>query len=178
MNMLYQLSPSTTIYSILPAQFTYLISWQSSCTTGTSLQVLFGLLLGLEPFTLYSIDFFTQSFRNTCPHHRNLFNCSTDTMSFIPSLSYPSDHSHLCLLKCHLIFFPYRRGLTSMKYTTCTSHTIAVQSPSHNHWYIPIGKEWYLNLFQSNSNPVTDNSTGNNGKWCRTTPRVDCSKHT
>jgi len=55
-----------------------------------SLQVFFGLPLGLVPSTLYSIDFFTQSlssFRNTCPYHRNLFCCSTEIMSSNPSLS-------------------------------------------------------------------------------------------
>ena len=36
-----------------------LCAWQSFCTT--SLHVLFGLPLGLEPFTSYSIHFFTQS---------------------------------------------------------------------------------------------------------------------
>jgi len=52
-------------------------AWQSFCTT--SLHVLFGLPLGLELSTSYSIHFFTQSvssFRNTCPYHRNLFCCS------------------------------------------------------------------------------------------------------
>jgi len=38
-------------------------AWQSFCTT--SLHVFFGLPLGLEPSTSYSINFFTQSFRNT-----------------------------------------------------------------------------------------------------------------
>jgi len=37
--------------------------------------------------------------------------------------------SHLCPLKCHLIFLSYKPGLTSMQHTT--SHTTAVQSPSH-----------------------------------------------
>jgi len=44
-----------------------------------SLQVFFGLPLGLAPSTSYSIHFFTQSlssFRNTCPHHHSLF-CKT-----------------------------------------------------------------------------------------------------
>jgi len=44
-----------------------------------SLQVFFGLPLGLAPSTSYSIHFFTQSlssFRNTCPYHHNLFRCS------------------------------------------------------------------------------------------------------
>ena len=43
-----------------------------------SVHVLFGLPLGLEPSTSYSIHFFTQSvssFHNTCPYHRNLFCC-------------------------------------------------------------------------------------------------------
>ena len=63
-------------------------AWQSFCTT--SLHVLFGLPLGLEPSTSYSIHFFTQSvssFRNTCPYHHNLFCCSISIISSIPSLS-------------------------------------------------------------------------------------------
>ena len=50
---------------------------QSFCTS--CFHVLFGLPLGLEPSTSYSIHFFTQSvssFRSTCPYHRNLFCCS------------------------------------------------------------------------------------------------------
>ena len=113
-----------------------LCAWQTICTT--SLHVLFGLSLGQEPSTSYSIHFFTQSvssFRNTCPYHHNLFCCSInitssiiDIISSIPSLSLnsllgtlsfylnitnPSDHSHLCSLKCHRIFFPDKSGLTS-----------------------------------------------------------------
>jgi len=105
-------------------------AWQSFCTT--SFHVLFGLPLGLEPSTSFSIHFFTQSlssFRNTCPYHCNLFCCTINTISPIPSLSlnsllgtlifylnitHPSDYSHLCSLKCHLIFFPDRPGLTSV----------------------------------------------------------------
>jgi len=65
-----------------------LCAWQSFCTT--SLNVLFGLPLGLEPSTSYSIHFFTQSvssFCNTCPCYRNLFCCSINIISSIPSLS-------------------------------------------------------------------------------------------
>ena len=64
-----------------------LLAWQCFCTT--SFHVLFGLPLGLEPSTSYSIHFFTQSvssFRNTCPYHRNLFCCSIKIISSIPSL--------------------------------------------------------------------------------------------
>ena len=84
-------------------------TWQSLCTTSN--HVLFGLPLGLELTTSYSIHFFTQSlssFRNTCPYHRNLFCCSSDVMSTIPSLSLNSlfetlsfnymPHIHLTIL--------------------------------------------------------------------------------
>ena len=63
-------------------------AWQSFCTT--SLHVRFGLPLGLNPSTSYSIHFFTQSvssFCNTCPYHCNLFCYSTKIISSIPSLS-------------------------------------------------------------------------------------------
>jgi len=62
------------------------MAWQSFSTT--SLQVLFGLFLGLEP-TSYSIHFSSQSlssFHNTCPHHHNLFYCRTKIMSSIRNL--------------------------------------------------------------------------------------------
>jgi len=62
-------------------------AWQSFCTI--SLHVLFGLPLGLEPSTSYSIHFFTQSvssFCSICPYHRNLFCCSINIISPIPSL--------------------------------------------------------------------------------------------
>ena len=65
----YLLHPSITIHGILPVQ--------STCLTifFDSLQVFFGLPLGLAPSTSCSIHFFTQSlssFHNTC----NLFHCS------------------------------------------------------------------------------------------------------
>ena len=66
---------------ILPA-------WQSFRTT--SLQVLFGLPLGLGPSTSYSMHFFTQSsssFCSTCPYQLSRFCCNTNAMSSIPSLS-------------------------------------------------------------------------------------------
>ena len=81
-------------------------TWQSLYTTSNH-----GLPLGLEPTTSYSIHLFTQSlssFRNTCPYHRNLFCCSSDAMSTIPSLSLNSlfetlsfnfmPHIHLTIL--------------------------------------------------------------------------------
>ena len=70
-------------------------AWQSFCTT--SLHVL--LPLGLEPSTSYSIHFFTQSvssFCNTCPYHHNLFFCSINIISSIPSLSLNSLLGTLC----------------------------------------------------------------------------------
>jgi len=65
-----------------------LCALQSSQTT--SLQVLFGLPLGLGPSTSYSMHFFTQSsssFRSTYSYQRSLFCCNTNAMSSIPSLS-------------------------------------------------------------------------------------------
>ena len=61
-------------------------AWHSFSTT--SFHVLFGLPLGLEPSTSYSIHFFTHSvssFHNTCPYHRNLFCCSINIISSIAS---------------------------------------------------------------------------------------------
>ena len=63
-------------------------AWQSFCTI--FFHVFFGLPLGLELSTSYSIHFFTQSvssFRSTCPYHHNLFCCSINIISSIPSLS-------------------------------------------------------------------------------------------
>jgi len=82
---LYQLLPSTSIHSILPVQITCLAIF----------------LHNLSPCPLwstswsgasasYSIHFFTQSvssFRSTCPYHQNLFCCSINIISSIPSLS-------------------------------------------------------------------------------------------
>ena len=76
-------------------------------------------------------------FCRTGPYHHNLFCCSTEIISSNPSLSlnsllnttHPSDHSHLCPLKSHLIFFSYRPDLTSMQHTAL--HTAAVQSAFH-----------------------------------------------
>ena len=86
-----------------------LCAWQSSFTT--SLQVLFGLPLGLGPSTSYSKHFFTQSlssFRRTCPYQCSLFSCNTNAMSSTPSLSLSSllgslsfsltPHIHLTIL--------------------------------------------------------------------------------
>jgi len=59
----------------------------------TFFHVLFGLSLGLEPSASYSVHFFTQSlssFLSTCPYHRDLFCCSINIISSIPSLSLDS----------------------------------------------------------------------------------------
>ena len=58
-------------------------AWQSFCTT--SFHVIFGLPLGLEPSTSYSIHLFTQSvsFSQYMPYHRNLFCCSRSYQDYI-----------------------------------------------------------------------------------------------
>jgi len=98
------------LWSIASSVFN-LHAWQSFCTT--SLQVLFGLPLGLQPSTSYSIHFFNQSvssFCNTYPYHSSLFCCSTKIISStcIPNLSLNSllgtifftltPHIHLTIL--------------------------------------------------------------------------------
>jgi len=86
-----------------------LCAWQSFCTT--SFHVIFGLPIWLEPSTSYSIHFFTQSvssFCTTCPYHHNLFCCSINIMSFIPSLSLNSllgTLSFTSTLHIHLTIF-------------------------------------------------------------------------
>jgi len=127
---LYQLLPSTTIHSILLVQIT---AWQSFCIT--SFHVLFGLPLGLEPSP--HIPYISSP--NQCllfaAHAHTIATCfavvsilynlflvffSTpylELLSFTLTL-----HMHLtilislCSLKCHLIFFPDRPGLTSLVY--------------------------------------------------------------
>ena len=87
----YQLLPSTTIHSILPVQIKCLAIF----------------LQNLSPCPLWSTSwsgalhlifhtFFTQSlssFCSTCPYHRNLFCCSINIISSIPSLCCHSNES-------------------------------------------------------------------------------------
>ena len=123
------------LWSILSFLFN-LHAWQSFCTI--SLQVLFGLPLVLEPSTLYSIHFFTQSspLCNTCLYYRNLFGCSMKIMSSIPGFFLSSwlvmsvhlfDHFHLCPLKCNLFF--------SLQ---ATSHFHAAYYLTHNYWTVSL----------------------------------------
>jgi len=76
-------------------------AWQSLCTI--SEQVFFGLPLGLALSTSYSIHFFIQSLRSTCPYCRNLLCCSTEITSSNPSLCQLftftlTSHIHLTIL--------------------------------------------------------------------------------
>ena len=88
-----------------------------------SLQILFGLPLGLAPSTSYSIHFFTQSlssFHNICPFHRNLFHCSAEIMSPNSNLSLkPSIGILSCSFTPHIhltILISARWSATSMIY--------------------------------------------------------------
>ena len=63
-------------------------------------------------------------------YHLLLVFLSTPWKVFYLNITHTSDHSHLCSLKCHLIFFPDRPGLTSVQNTTL--HTTAIQPPSPN----------------------------------------------
>jgi len=98
-------------------------AWQSFCTT--SFHVLFGLPLGLEPSTSYSIRLFTQSvssFRSTCPYLHSLFCCIINIISSIPSLSLNSllgTLSFTLTLQIHLtILISARLSATSFSFLT------------------------------------------------------------
>jgi len=98
-------------------------AWRSFCTT--SFHVIFGLPLGLETSTSYSIHFFTQlvsSFRSTCPYHPNLFCCSINIISSLPSLSLNSllgTLSFTLTLHIHLtILISARWSATSFSFLT------------------------------------------------------------
>jgi len=154
---------STVIHTILLVQFTCL-----TVLSTTYLQVLFDLHVGLGPSTLYFIHFFSHNLIFATHAHSiaacfavvpmlcRLFLISLSPpnleICLYPNATHPSDHSHFCSLMCHVIFFPYRPGLTSMQHSV--SHTTAVQSFSHNQWYIFIGMQWYqlLKFIPASSN--------------------------
>jgi len=74
-------------------------AWQFFCTISVQVFYLFGLPLGLEPSTSYSIHFFTQSlssFHSTCPYHCNLFCCSSEICHLI-LVSFSTHYLELCL---------------------------------------------------------------------------------
>jgi len=81
-DILYQLPPSTTIYSILCVEITCLTFHSDNLSPGPL-------------WSSYSMQFFTQSsihhyfFHNTCPYHLSLFCCSTKSYQFLISLSAP-----------------------------------------------------------------------------------------
>ena len=118
------------LWSVVSSLFN-LHAWWSFFTA--FLKVPFGLPLGLGPSASYVIHFFTQSSssHNTCPYHCNLLvmlsilnlslNSLVQNLSFYLNAMHPFDHSYLCSLKCYLIFFPYRPGLTSLCVTGCYS---------------------------------------------------------
>ena len=103
------------------SSFFSLCAWQSSRTT--SFQVLFGLPLGLEPSTSYSMHFFTQSsssFRSTCPYQRSLFCCNINAMSSTPSLGWP-DNGHKMVVVVVVNFLVVVSSHTSCDYCTICS---------------------------------------------------------
>ena len=103
-------------------------AWQ--CYSTTSLQILFGLPLGLGSSTSYSIHFFTQSsssFRSTCSYYRNLFCCNTNVMPSIPNLSLSSLLGNLSFtLMPHI-------HLTILISARCNTHFLSLQARSRFH---------------------------------------------
>ena len=143
-------------------------AWQSS--RSTSFQVLFGLPLGLEPSTSYSMHFFTQSsssFRSTCPYQRSLFYCNINAMSSIPSLSLSSllgsvsfsltPHIHLTILisaRWSATTFSFLTGQVSLPCNMLLLTQLLYKPSSHNQRHVLIGKQWYQlsELIPTNSN--------------------------
>ena len=105
-----------------------LCAWQSFCTI--SLHVLFGLPLGWSPPPhipyIYSPNQCLLVAAHAIPSQPVLLlyqyyiiyfyfsQLLTWNFVFCLNITHPSDHSHLCSLKCHLIFFPDRPSLTSV----------------------------------------------------------------
>ena len=90
---------------ILRSTTSFLINLSRQSFATISLQVFFGLPLGLVPSISYCIHFYApslSSFRSTCPYHCNLFCCSTMIMSSNPS---PSLNPFFGTLSCSLM--PY-----------------------------------------------------------------------
>jgi len=144
--ILYLLPPATTIHSILLVQFTCLFAQPLSKSSLVYLMVWHPPLH--TPYISspnHSLLFATQAHTNiTCfvvvlrLCHLILFSHSTLYFELYNlNTTHLSDHSHLCPLKCHLIFFSHRPGLTSMQMQHTTSHTTAVQSPSHINYISP-----------------------------------------
>jgi len=106
-------------------------AWQSCCTT--SFHVLYGLPLGLEPSTSYSIHFFTQtvsSFRSMCPYQictgTNIHTCMTCTDYRIWATStnkWPHHIVHASLYTTTLLVYPHVTTSTLYWITTNTSAT-------------------------------------------------------
>jgi len=106
-----------------------LCAWQSFSTI--SLKVFFCLPLSLTPSTSYSIHFFIQSlssFHSTGPYHRNLFCCSTETMSPNPGLSLnPLLGTLCCSLTPHIHLTILISGQRAVKWScACVMSTVPV----------------------------------------------------
>ena len=124
---LYQLLPSTTIYSILRVQITrlaiflhnlFLCPLWSTSRSG-ALHLIFHTFLhpiNVFFFAAHAHTIATYFAVVSILYHLFLVFLSTPYLELCLylNITHPSDHSHLCSLKCHLIFFPDRPGLTSV----------------------------------------------------------------
>jgi len=165
---LYLLHPSNMIHGILPVQSTQLTIFFHNLSPSFHWSTSW---LGTLHFILHTFLHPPNHCLLFATHANTIWACfavvlrlchlilvSLSTLYFefylVAYATHPSNHSHLCPLKCYLIFLSYGPGLTSMQHTT--SHTTAVQSPSHFQWYIVIGKQWHQlpEFIPFNSNSV------------------------
>jgi len=108
--ILYQLPPSTTIHSILPVQFMCLTVFLHNLSPShfwspSWSEILYFILHFFHPIVV----FFSQHMSIPSKHIAivpRLCDLFTWNSVFCLNATHPSDHSHLCPLKCQLIFFP------------------------------------------------------------------------
>ena len=123
----------TTIHSILCVQFTCLTVLFDNFTRSSLV-----LLMVLDPLLHTPCISSPNHHLFFAAHSHTIAACSAvipmlyhlylvSLSSLLGNLSFslmqhihPPDHSHLCSLKCHNIFFPYRPGITSMQHTAST----------------------------------------------------------
>jgi len=75
----------------------------------------------------------------------NLYQLTWNSIFYL-NITHPPDHSYLCLLKCHLIFFPDKPGLTSVStrkyFPTCIhcseGHRMFAENQQYKYWHFAV----------------------------------------
>jgi len=116
---LYQLLPSTMIHSILPVQITCLAIFLHNLSPRPLWSTSWSGAIHLIPYIsspshclLFATDAHTIATCSAVESRSSIPKCFCQLLAwnsmFYLTIIHPSNHSHLCSLKCHLIFFPGR----------------------------------------------------------------------